>query len=48
MIYTDRPAITFWSDYLRTKGIRSEWTCQEQQEDPQLESQEIAKTWFLN
>jgi hypothetical protein len=48
MIYTDRPAITFWSDYLRTKESNQNQPDQEPTEDPQLESQEIAKTWFLN
>ena len=47
MVYTDRPAITFWSDYLRTDGIQSKPPDQEPPEDPQLESQEVAKTWFL-
>jgi hypothetical protein len=46
MVYTDRPAITFWSDYLRTKsGHNPEGP--EQPEGPQLECQETAKTWFL-
>lgn len=47
MIYTDRPAITFWSDYLRTKESNQNQPDQEPTEDPQLENQEIAKTWFL-
>ncbi len=47
MIYTDRPAITFWSDYLRTKEFDHNLPDQEPTEDPQLESQEIARTWFL-
>ena len=47
MVYTDRPAITFWSDYLRTKESSQNQPDQEPTEDPQLESQEMAKTWFL-
>ena len=47
MIYTDRPAITFWSDYLRTMESDQNQPGQDQLEDPQLETQEIAKTWFL-
>jgi monoamine oxidase len=46
MIYTDRPAITFWSDYLRTKSDDNP-EGPEQPEGPQLEYQEAAKTWFL-
>lgn len=47
MVYTDRPAITFWSDYLRTLESNQNQPDQEPAEDPQLESQETAKTWFL-
>ena len=47
MVYTDRPAITFWSDYLRTRETSRNQPQQEPSEDPQLESQEIARTWFL-
>jgi monoamine oxidase len=47
MVYTDRPAITFWSDYLRTIESNHNQPNQTPSEDPQLESQEIAKTWFL-
>lgn len=46
MIYTDRPAITFWSDYLRTESANNS-AGPEQPEGPQLEHQESAKTWFL-
>jgi hypothetical protein len=51
MVYTDRPAITFWSDYLREmecdhrKSHRKPG--EDLEEDPQLEIQEMAKTWFL-
>ena len=47
MIYTDRPAITFWSDYLRTLESDPYQPDQVPTEDPQLVSQEIARTWFL-
>ncbi|MDN5752527.1 MAG: FAD-dependent oxidoreductase [Nitrosospira sp.] len=47
MVYTDRPAITFWSDYLRTIESNHNQPDQTPSEDPQLESQEIARTWFL-
>ncbi|SEP39413.1 FAD-dependent oxidoreductase [Nitrosovibrio sp. Nv6] len=47
MVYTDRPAITFWSDYLRTRDSNQAQPDQEPSEAPQLESQEIARTWFL-
>jgi hypothetical protein len=50
MVYTDRPAITFWSDYLRTIECtqdQHDQTSQEPSENPQLENQETAKTWFL-
>lgn len=46
MIYTDRPAITFWSDYLRTESTNNS-AGPEQPEGPQVEYQEAAKTWFL-
>jgi hypothetical protein len=50
MVYTDRPAITFWSDYLRTVDCSQDQHYQPNQElseNPQLENQETAKTWFL-
>jgi monoamine oxidase len=50
MVYTDRPAITFWSDYLRTVDCSHDQHAQPNQElseNPQLENQETAKTWFL-
>lgn len=47
MVYTDRPAITFWSDYLRTIECNHDQPDQALSENPQAESQEIAKTWFL-
>jgi hypothetical protein len=47
MVYTDRPAITFWSDYLRTTESSQNQTDQAPSEDPQLESQDVARTWFL-
>jgi hypothetical protein len=47
MVYTDRPAITFWSDYLRTVDCSHDQPNQELSENPQLENQETAKTWFL-
>ena len=50
MVYTDRPAITFWSDYLRTVECdhdKHDQPSQEPSENPQLENQETAKTWFL-
>jgi hypothetical protein len=49
MVYTDRPAITFWSDYLRTIECAPDHddVCQEPSENPQLENQETARTWFL-
>lgn len=47
MVYTDRPAITFWSDYLRTIECDHNHLDQAPSEDPQLESQEIASIWFL-
>ena len=47
MVYTDRPAITFWSDYLRTTESSQNQPDQEPSEDPQLESQDVARTWFL-
>jgi len=48
MVYTDRPAITFWSDYLRTiECAPDDQACQEPSENPQLENQETARTWFL-
>ncbi|SEL31001.1 flavin monoamine oxidase family protein [Nitrosovibrio tenuis] len=49
MVYTDRPAITFWSDYLREIECdhqKSHRDPAENLEDPQLEIQEMAKTWF--
>ena len=45
MIYTDRPAITFWSDYLRKEP--SQDVSGQKLEGPQLEYQETARTWFL-
>jgi len=51
MVYTDRPAIKFWSDYLREMECdhhKNPWDPGEDlEEDPQLEVQEMAKTWFL-
>jgi hypothetical protein len=48
MVYTDRPAITFWSDYLRTIECGpDDQARQEPSENPQLENQETARTWFL-
>jgi hypothetical protein len=47
MVYTDRPAITFWSDYLRTIECNHDYLDQTPSEDPQLENQEIASIWFL-
>lgn len=47
MVYTDRPAITFWSDYLRTTESSQNQADQAPSEDPQLESQDVARTWFL-
>ncbi|SCY57952.1 NAD(P)-binding Rossmann-like domain-containing protein [Nitrosospira sp. Nl5] len=47
MVYTDRPAITFWSDYLRTFEYNHDQPEQALSENPQLESQETAKTWLL-
>src|SRR4051794_1385308 len=45
MIYTDRPAITFWSDYLRKEPVQD--VSGQRLEGPQLEYQETARTWFL-
>lgn len=51
MVYTDRPAITFWSDYLRADPQEADSkggaAGKDQMEGPQLEYQETAKTWFL-
>jgi hypothetical protein len=47
MVYTDRPAITFWSDYLRTAESSQNQPDQAPSEDPQLQSQDVARTWFL-
>ena len=47
MVYTDRPAITFWSDYLRTTESSQNQPDQAPSEDPQLQSQDVARTWFL-
>ncbi len=50
MVYTDRPAITFWSDYLREIECDHHKSARDpasNSEDPQLEVQEMAKTWFL-
>jgi hypothetical protein len=50
MVYTDRPAITFWSDYLREMECdhhKSHRNSEIDMEDPQLGAQEMAKTWFL-
>ncbi|HET7062179.1 MAG TPA: FAD-dependent oxidoreductase [Nitrosospira sp.] len=45
MIYTDRPAITFWSDYLRMEPTQD--ASGQKLEGPQIEYQETARTWFL-
>ncbi|SFU66737.1 NAD(P)/FAD-dependent oxidoreductase [Nitrosospira multiformis] len=46
MIYTDRPAITFWSDYLRSESSNNS-KGPEQPEGPQVGYQDAARIWFL-